>query len=59
MMAGMAGRYAAGLFELAKDQRQIETVEADVKAFQAMLDQSEDLRLVRSPVIWPTTSCVP
>ncbi len=52
MMAGMAGRYAAALFELAKDQRQIETVEADVKAFQAMLDESEDLRrLVRSPVI--------
>jgi F-type H+-transporting ATPase subunit delta len=52
MMAGMAGRYAAALFELAKDQRQIEAVEADVKAFQAMLDSSEDLRrLVRSPVI--------
>ena len=52
MMAGMAGRYAAALFELAKDQRQIETVEADVKAFQALLDDSEDLRrLVRSPVI--------
>ena len=52
MMAGMAGRYAAALFELAKDQRQIERVEADVKTFQAMLDSSEDLRrLVRSPVI--------
>jgi F-type H+-transporting ATPase subunit delta len=52
MMAGMAGRYAAALFELAKDQRQIETVEADVKTFQSMLDASEDLRrLVRSPVI--------
>jgi F-type H+-transporting ATPase subunit delta len=52
MMAGMAGRYAAALFELAKDQRQIETVEADVRTFQAMLDSSEDLRrLVRSPVI--------
>jgi hypothetical protein len=38
-----------------KDHRapdQIETVEADVKTFQAMLDSSEDLRrLVRSPVI--------
>lgn len=52
MMAGMAGRYAAALFELAKDQKQIETVEADVKTFQSMLDSSEDLRrLVRSPVI--------
>jgi F-type H+-transporting ATPase subunit delta len=52
MMAGMAGRYAAALFELAKDQQQIERVEADVKAFQSMLDGSGDLRrLVRSPVI--------
>ena len=52
MPAGMAGRYAAALFELAKDQKQIETVEADVKTFQALLDSSEDLRrLVRSPVI--------
>jgi F-type H+-transporting ATPase subunit delta len=52
MMAGMAGRYAAALFELAKDQKQLETVEADVKSFQAMLASSEDLRrLVRSPVI--------
>jgi F-type H+-transporting ATPase subunit delta len=51
-MAGMAGRYAAALFELAKDQQQIERVEADVKAFQSMLDGSGDLRrLVRSPVI--------
>jgi F-type H+-transporting ATPase subunit delta len=52
MMAGMAGRYAAALFELAKDQQQIERVEADVKGFQSMLDGSDDLRrLVRSPVI--------
>ena len=48
----MAGRYAAALFELAKDERQLTQVEADLKAFQGMLDQSEDLRrLVRSPVI--------
>jgi F-type H+-transporting ATPase subunit delta len=52
MMAGMAGRYAAALFELAKDQRQIEAVEADIKTFQELLDSSEDLRrLVRSPVV--------
>ena len=48
----MAGRYAAALFELAKEQGQIAQVEADLKSFQAMLDESEDLRrLVRSPVI--------
>ena len=52
MMASMAGRYAVALFELAKDQRQLETVERDLASFQAMLDGSEDLRrLVLSPVI--------
>src|SRR5262245_7805096 len=52
MMASMAGRYAAALFELAKDERQLPRVEADLKAFQGMLDASADLRrLVRSPVI--------
>ena len=52
MMASMAGRYAAALFELAKDQRQLERVEADLASFQRMLDDSQDLRrLVRSPVI--------
>jgi F-type H+-transporting ATPase subunit delta len=52
MMASMAGRYAAALFELAKEQRQLEQVERDVGTFQSMLDGSDDLRrLVRSPVI--------
>lgn len=52
MMASMAGRYAAALFELAKEERQLPQVEADLKAFQRMLDASDDLRrLVRSPVI--------
>lgn len=52
MLASMAGRYAAALFELAKEERQLPRVEADIKAFQGMLDSSEDLRrLVRSPVI--------
>ncbi len=48
----MAGRYAAALFELAKEQGHLAQVETDLKTFQAMLDESEDLRrLVRSPVI--------
>jgi F-type H+-transporting ATPase subunit delta len=52
MSASMAGRYAAALFELAKEQGQLAQVETDLKSFQAMLDESEDLRrLVRSPVI--------
>jgi F-type H+-transporting ATPase subunit delta len=52
MMAGMAGRYAAALFELAKEQKQLEQVERDVASFQTLLEGSPDLvRLVRSPVI--------
>ncbi len=52
MMASMAGRYAAALFEIAKDEKRLTQVESDVKTFQTMLDASEDLRrLVRSPVI--------
>jgi F-type H+-transporting ATPase subunit delta len=52
MMASVAGRYAAALFEIAKDEKQLAQVEADVVGFQGMLDQSDDLRrLVRSPVI--------
>ena len=52
MMASMAGRYAAALFELAKDQQQLERVESDLASFQVMFDSSTDLRrLVLSPVI--------
>ena len=43
MMAGMAGRYAAALFELAKEQKQLEQVERDVASFQALLEGSADL----------------
>ena len=49
---GMAGRYAAALFDLAKDAKQIPEVETDLAKFQALLDMSDDLkRMVRSPVI--------
>jgi F-type H+-transporting ATPase subunit delta len=52
MMASMAGRYAAALFELAKEQKQLDQVERDVRTFQSLLEGSVDLtRLVRSPVI--------
>jgi len=52
MMASMAGRYAAALFELAKEQKQLDRVERDVAAFQGLLEASPDLaRLARSPVI--------
>lgn len=50
-MAGMAGRYAAALLDLAKDRSAIPEVENNLNKFQKLMDESEDLRrLVRSPV---------
>ncbi|KUO55033.1 MAG: ATP synthase F0F1 subunit delta [Alphaproteobacteria bacterium BRH_c36] len=47
----MPGRYAGALFELANGQQKAADVEKDLSAFQALLDESEDLRrLVASPV---------
>lgn len=47
----MAGRYAAALLDLARDQNAIAEVEANLTNFQQLLDESEDLRrMVRSPV---------
>lgn len=52
IVEGMAGRYAAALFDLAKDAKQVPEVEAGLTKFQSMLDDSEDMRrMVRSPVI--------
>ncbi len=49
---GMAGRYASALFDLANEQKMLSEVEKDLTSFQAMIDESDDLRaLVRSPVI--------
>jgi F-type H+-transporting ATPase subunit delta len=47
----MAGRYATALFELARDQRALDAVQADLDRFDALIAGSSDLaRLVRSPV---------
>lgn len=52
IVEGVAGRYAAALFELAKESSKITEVEADLNKFQSLLDMSDDLKsLVRSPVI--------
>ena len=52
IVEGMAGRYAAALFDLAKDAKQIPDVEAGLTKFQSLLNESEDMRrMVRSPVI--------
>jgi len=50
-VSGVSGRYATALFELARDEKSIDAVKADLDRFAAMLNDSEDLkRLVRSPV---------
>jgi len=51
IVSGMAGRYATALFELAREQKAIDAVNADLARFEAMLADSADLaRLIRSPV---------
>jgi F-type H+-transporting ATPase subunit delta len=50
-VSGVSGRYATALFELARDEKSIDSVKADLDKFEAMLSDSADLkRLVRSPV---------
>ena len=50
-VSGVSGRYATALFELARDEKSIDAVRADLDKFEAMLKESADLkRLVRSPV---------
>ena len=50
-VSGVSGRYATALFELARDQNLVDAVKADLDKFDALLNESADLkRLVRSPV---------
>ena len=47
----MAGRYGNALFELARDEKSVDAVKADLDRFDAMIAGSAGLnRLVRSPV---------
>jgi F-type H+-transporting ATPase subunit delta len=51
IVTGMAGRYATALFELAREERVIDAVKANLDRFEGLLAASSDLmRLVRSPV---------
>lgn len=48
---GLAGRYAAALFELAGEQKAVDAVSADLTNFRQAMDANADLaRLVKSPV---------
>ncbi len=49
--AGIAGRYATAVFELAREGKDLKALEADVGTLQSALDGSADLRsLISSPV---------
>jgi F-type H+-transporting ATPase subunit delta len=51
IVAGMAGRYASALFELAREAKAVDAVKGDLERFAALLAESPELeRLVRSPV---------
>ena len=50
-MAGVAVRYAAALFDLARETNAIDAVKTDLERFDALVAETPDLaRLVRSPV---------
>jgi len=50
-VSGVAGRYATALFELARDEKSVDSVKDDLDKFDALITESADLaRLVRSPV---------
>jgi F-type H+-transporting ATPase subunit delta len=54
-MAGVAGRYAGALFELAREANLIDAVERDLERFAGLMATSPDLmRLVRSPAFSAT-----
>jgi F-type H+-transporting ATPase subunit delta len=52
IQASLAGRYALALFELARDERQLEAVGASLASLKTALRDSEDFRtLVTSPLV--------
>ncbi|MDF0489071.1 F0F1 ATP synthase subunit delta [Sphingomonas sp. H39-1-10] len=52
IQASLSGRYATALFELARETKAIDTVEASLATVRAALDQSDDFkRLTQSPLV--------
>ncbi|MGO9360277.1 MAG: F0F1 ATP synthase subunit delta [Xanthobacteraceae bacterium] len=50
-VSGVSGRYATALFDLARDERSIDAIKADLDAVDGLIGGNADLtRLVRSPV---------
>ena len=51
-VAGLAGRYATALFELAVEEKNLDEVAGDLDSLQGLLRESDALqRLVKSPVL--------
>ena len=52
IQASLSGRYAMALFELARDERQLDAVSADLDGVKQALQESDDFRaLTNSPLI--------
>ena len=52
IQASLAGRYAIALFELARDEKQIDAVAASLAALRQALSESDDFRaLIASPLL--------
>ncbi len=52
IQASLAGRYALALFELARDEKQLETVQASLAGIRRALDESDDFQaLTTSPLV--------
>lgn len=52
LAAGLAGRYATALYELADEAKQLDAVAADLGRIRAMIDESDELRrMIASPLI--------
>jgi F-type H+-transporting ATPase subunit delta len=50
-VSGVAERYASALFDLAREESAVATIEAELTGVQGLLDESDDLRrLIESPV---------
>ncbi|MEW6641399.1 MAG: F0F1 ATP synthase subunit delta [Pseudomonadota bacterium] len=50
-VSGVSGRYATALFDLARDEKSVDAIKADLDKFNALITESADLaRLIRSPV---------
>lgn len=50
-IAGIAGRYATAIFDLAQEEKAVEIVEKDFSALKTMISDSDDLaRFVKAPI---------